>query len=161
MSQTICHLYEAPDHIPLVARWIHEAFWFGQDGFEPEFFEARLGEAKDPDRIPLSLLALDDGEPAGTVNLIVNDDPERPHLTPWLAALYVDPAYRGRGHAVSLTRSLLEEAARLGCDKVYLTTHIPDFYKRFGAEVLKEVDDDFWVLCIATTAQGRAASEPG
>ena len=150
MAQTICHLFEAPGNRPVVAGWIYEAFWFGQDGYTPEFFETRLTEAKDPDNIPLSLLALDQGEPAGTVNLIVNDDPERPHLTPWLAALYVDPPFRGRGHAVNLSRRLLQEAARLDCPAVYLGTHIPDFYNRFGATVHEDVADDFWILRIAT-----------
>lgn len=152
MTQTICHLFEAPGHRPLVANWIYEAFWFGMDGYSPEHFEARLGEAQDAENIPLSLLALDGDAPAGTVNLIVNDDPERPHLTPWLAALYVDPAFRGRGHATRLGRRLLQEAARLNCPAVYLGTHIPDFYKRFGAERHEDVADDFCVMKIATNA---------
>lgn len=154
MTQTICHLYEAPGHLPQVANWIYEAFWFGQDGYEPEYFEARLGEAGSPDSIPLCLLALDDGAPAGTVNLIANDDPTRPHLTPWLAALYVEPAFRGRGHASALTRRLLAEAARLDCGTVYLSTHIPDFYKRFGAAIHEEIEEDFWVLRIPLPAAG-------
>lgn len=151
MTLSVCHLFEAPGHRPVVANWIYEAFWFGQDGYSPEHFEGRLEEACGPDRIPLSLLAFDGGEPAGTVNLIASDDPERPHLTPWLAALYVDPPFRGRGHAARLTRRLLQEAARLNCSVVYLGTHIPDFYKRFGAELHEEVADDFCILRIATT----------
>jgi predicted N-acetyltransferase YhbS len=152
MSQTICHIFEAPTHRPVVASWIYEAFWFGQDGFSPEFFEERLAEASDPDNIPLSLLALEQGEPVGTVNLIVNDDPARPHLTPWLAALYVDPAFRGRGHAKGLTRRLLNEAARLDCPAVYLGTHIPRFYAPFGAEIHEAVAEDFWILRIPLPA---------
>ncbi len=152
MTQQICHLYEAPGHLPLVAKWIHEAFWLDQEGYEPDFFEARLGEASDPDNIPLSLLALDEGAPVGTVNLIVNDDPQRPHLTPWLAALYVEPDFRRRGHGAALIVRLLSEASRLGCGTVYLTTHIPDFYKRFGAQVHEKVEDDFWVMRLRTPA---------
>ena len=148
MNQVIRHIFETPDHRPLVASWIYEAFWFGQEGYSPEYFEAVLGEAADPENIPLSLLALEDEVPVGTVNLIVNDDPERPHLTPWLAALYVDPGFRGRGHAVALVRRLLDEAARLNCAEVYLATHIPDFYRRFGAEIHEEVAEDFWVMRI-------------
>ena len=68
MTQTICHLFEAPGNRPVVAGWIYETFWFGQDGYTPEYFEHRLTEAKDPDNIPLSLLALEDGKPAGTGN---------------------------------------------------------------------------------------------
>jgi GNAT superfamily N-acetyltransferase len=97
-------------------------------------------------------LVLDGDTPAGTVNLIVNDDPERPHLTPWLAALYVDPPFRGRGHATRLSKRLLQEAARLNCPAVYLATHIPDFYKRFGAELHEDLAEDFCVMRIATSA---------
>ncbi|WP_340119083.1 GNAT family N-acetyltransferase [Pelagibius sp. 7325] len=152
MTRTICHLFEVPGHRPVVANWIYEAFWFGQDGYDPDLFECRLGEACDADRIPLSLLALDGGTPAGTANLIVDDYPERPQLTPWLAALYVDPPFRRRGHATALGRRLLQEAARLDCPTVYLTTHIPDFYRRFGAEVHEQIGEDFWILRIDSKA---------
>ena len=152
MSQTILHLYERPAHRPLVAGWIYEAFWFELDGYSPDFFEGKLSEAAGANTLPVSLLALDGEEPAGTVNLIANDDPSRPHLTPWLAALYVEPAFRGKGHAQALCRRLFEEAARLGCHEVYITTHITVFYRRFGAELHEATDEDPWILRIPLDA---------
>ncbi len=149
MTQTVLHLYERPEHRRLVADWIYEAFWFELEGYSPAFFEGKLSEAAGPDRLPLSLLALEGDRPVGTVNLIVNDDPTRPHLTPWLAALYVEPDCRGRGHAVALCRRLFVEAGRLGCHEVYIATHIPDFYNRFGAEIHEQAAADFWVLHVA------------
>jgi len=48
--------------------------------------------------------------------------------------------------SVALGLRLLQEAARLDCPAVYFTTHIPDFYKRFGAELHEPIGDDFWIL---------------
>ena len=129
----IDHLFNHPEHRSLVAGWIYHEFWRDCPGYSVATFEELLREADHPDRIPLSLLALVDGQPAGTVNLIHNDDESRPHLHPWLAALVVTPEQRGRGIGSALVRRLLHEARRLGVTDVYFGTDIPDFYARLGA----------------------------
>lgn len=83
----VIQLFEKPAHLLTVAGWIHQEWWTTKPGHSPETTAERLREASSLDRIPLSLLALVDGKPAGIVNLIENDDDIRPHLTPWLAAL--------------------------------------------------------------------------
>jgi GNAT superfamily N-acetyltransferase len=42
---------------------------------------------------------------------VASDLVSRPDLTPWLASVFVDPPYRGRGYAARLVRRV-EEAAR-------------------------------------------------
>jgi predicted N-acetyltransferase YhbS len=134
VSIQIDHLFRHPTHIRLVAGWIYDAFWQGRAGYSVDTFDTLLRRANNPDRIPLSLLALVDGQPAGTVNLISNDDPQRPHLCPWLAALFVPIRYRHRGVGTQLVRVLLWEAGRLGLPELFLETDIPRFYARLGAE---------------------------
>ncbi len=148
MDVQIAHLKDHPEHFPTVARWIHEEFWTGREGHSPERMEARLRTASDPDRIPLSLLALVDGEPAGTVNLVENDDEEREHLTPWLAALLVIPERRGQGIGSRLVRELGAHARRLGVERMYLGTDIPAYYERLGARVHEQVTEAFCVMVI-------------
>ena len=114
-----------------------------------EVAQRMLRDADNPDRIPLSLLALVDGQPAGTVNLIHNDDKTRPHLHPWLAALVVVPERRGQGIGSALVRALLQEARRLGCDELYLGTDIPGFYERLGAVIHEQLREDHWVMCVS------------
>jgi predicted N-acetyltransferase YhbS len=148
MNLRIEHLHDHPEQFPTVAHWIHREFWVGREGHSPERMEARLRTAADPDRIPLSLLALVDGVPAGTVNLVENDDEERPQLTPWLAALLVVPEHREKGVGSQLVRELVKHGRRLGVPRMYLGTDIPAFYERLEARVHEQVTDAFCVMVI-------------
>lgn len=147
MALTIAHLFEYPGHRKLVASWIFEAFWRNRpdSGFTPETLEGYLREACDPDAIPLSLLALADGRPAGTVNLVEDDVFHRPGMRPWLAALVVAPEFRNSGVGTTLVRACRDHAARLKISALYLGTDIPDFYRPFGAESV-ERDGDLEIM---------------
>jgi GNAT superfamily N-acetyltransferase len=145
MALRIDHLFRHPEHTRLVAGWIYNEFWLGKPGYSVETFEGLLRRANDPDRIPVSLLALADGDPAGTVNLIHTDSESRPHLHPWLAALVVVPEHRRRGIGKALVHFLVAEAERLGISRLYLGTDIPGFYSGLGARLHEQITD---TLCI-------------
>lgn len=147
MKTAINHLFEHPQHLRAVAGWIYREFWEDRNGYDQATLEKLLRDADDPDRIPLSLIALVDGVPAGTVNLIAHDNSKRPELTPWLAALVVVRKYRGRGIGSALVRRLLTEASRLGISALYLGTDTPDFYTRLGAVHHEKVDGLFIMRC--------------
>jgi predicted N-acetyltransferase YhbS len=149
MNIRIDHLFNHPEHIGLVAGWIYNEFWVGKPGYRVEYFEARLREANDPDRIPLSLLAVSDGRPVGTINLIHNDNPKRPDLHPWLAALIVVPEERRRGIGTMLVRALVREAERLGYSDLFLGTDIPAFYERLEAEHYDWATETLQIMRIA------------
>jgi len=142
----IAHLHEYPQFVNTVAQWIHDEWWTGAPGYTPETVAARLREASTPGRIPLTLVGLMDEMPVGTVSLWVHDDDTPPELTPWLAALYVLPQERGRGMGTRLTLRLLDEARRLRVRTLYLSTPIPDFYRRLGAEIHSRVGGDRWIM---------------
>lgn len=157
-SITIDHLCRTPAHLHQVASWIHGAFWT-RSGKGVETVIGLLREARDPHRIPLSLLAFVEREPAGTVNLVASDSRTRPDLSPWLAALYVDPSRRGRGIGARLVRRLVAEASRLGCTEVFLETDIPEFYERLGARRFQPLADGGWILRVDVKA--GSGSRPG
>jgi predicted N-acetyltransferase YhbS len=150
---TIVHLHRHAEHLPLVAAWIHAAFWT-RSGKGVETVEGLLRDARDPDRIPLSLLALVGDTPAGTVNLIACDSRARPDLSPWLAALYVESNHRRRGVGAALVRALVAEAARLGREELFLETDIPEFYERLGAVRHEPLAEGGWIMKVRT---GEAA----
>jgi len=146
MAVRIDHLYRHAHFTEAVARLIYEEFWKDRDGMTQADLVAHLENTRDPQRIPISLIALADGELAGTVNLIDNDDRKRAHLHPWLAAMVVVESRRGRGIGSALVRSLLAESARLGFPAVYFGTDGPGFYTRLGAQLHEQVTPEFCIM---------------
>lgn len=138
---TISYLADAPEHLPTVAAWV-----YGEWGehmprtFTVESVARIFRRHLRRDRIPLTLLALLDGAPAGTASIYVHDLPIRSQLTPWLAAVYVAPAYRKQGIGSALVKAVEQAAGKLHLGRLYLFT--PDqehFYARLGWTVLERV----------------------
>lgn len=150
MNVEIRHLCDCPEHLVTVARWIHEEWWADKPGHTLETMASRLGEASDKNAVPLSLVALLAGKPVGTVNLVENDNDERPDLAPWLAALLVVPEHRGQGVGSNLVRALTKEAARLGVRQMYLGADIPEYYARLGAAMYEKGPADYCIMVIKT-----------
>ena len=147
MTTEITHLFHRAQHTHAVAQLIYNEFWIDVvDGLTVDFLDAHLQSTHDPSRIPLSLIALVDGQLVGTVNLIENDDSKRMHLRPWLAAMVVAQKVRGQGIGTQLVRALLVEARRLGFATVYFGTDGPGFYERIGAVKHEHVKDDFCIM---------------
>lgn len=148
MSVEVIPLYRRPGMIEPVARLIYEEFWREvEGGYSLADLVAHLRNATDPDRIPLSLIAVEDGELLGTINLVENDDAQRAHLRPWLAAMVVSQGRRGEGIGSALVRTLLPEAQRLGLPRLFLGTDGPGFYARLGAQLHEQVREDFCIMC--------------
>lgn len=143
---SIEHLYQHPQHLLLMASWIHTAFWT-RSPHDVHYVADLLRLATTPDSIPLSLVAYVGNEPAGTVQLVTTDSRERPDLTPWLAALYVAPEYRKRGIGGALVRQLAAEARRLGYHELFLETDIPKFYEcEGGAKQFQPLVEGGWIM---------------
>lgn len=149
-SIKITHLFDHPEHLRDVARWIHEEWWADKPGHTLDSMAARLATASDRNAIPLSLLAFRDEIPIGTVNLVENDNDERPDLSPWLAALLVLPEHQGQGVGSQLVRSVIAEAGRLGIPQVFLGTDIPQYYARLGATMHEQGADGYCIMVMGT-----------
>lgn len=150
MSHRIVDLYETPQLVTTVARWIYDEFWADKNEYTTASLSDVLRTATSRDAIPLSLLAFAGDEPVGTVNLIENDDEKRTHLRPWLAALYVRPEFRSQGFGSALVTELARRAAVLDIDELYLGTDNPGFYARLGIDVYEKVSDEFSVMKLTT-----------
>jgi predicted N-acetyltransferase YhbS len=150
MTIIIDHLFNQSHHQRQIAEWIYAEFWADKPGYSPAFFEGLLSQANNPNQIPLSLVALGNTQPVGTINLIANDDPARPHLTPWLAALVVAPPYRGQGIGTRLVQTLTHHAHRLGHTHLFLGTDQPTFYTRLGAVPYEQASATLQILRLPT-----------
>ena len=115
-----------------VAHWLHEE-WYRGLGEPIQESAARVRQRLNRERIPLTLVALADDEPAGTVSLIEERHPFQREWVYCLAALFVGTAWRQRGIGTRLCREAMRQAQRLQLPRLYLyTQNGEDFYRRLG-----------------------------
>lgn len=90
----------------------------------------------------LSILGLiDNNILIGFVSLFRYDGNERRDLTPWYATMYVKDEYRNHGYSKMLNDAILNEASLLGYNRVYLKTHLINYYEKFGAKFIHKLDN--------------------
>lgn len=121
--------------IPTVAQW-YWAEWGETTGRSLESEVARLMGRANRDRVPMTWLALEQGQPVGSVMLIEHDMPDQAdlaNLTPWLAGLYVLPTHRRLGVGSALVGRCEAEARHLGISRLFLYTWTASvLYQRLG-----------------------------
>ena len=89
--------------------------------------------------VPVTLIAIDQHRLMGSASLVADDMEDRPQYSPWLASVFVAPAYRKQGAATTLISSIINQAQSLDLSKIYLFT--PDqtlFYASRGWEVIEQ-----------------------
>ena len=146
MTPSIVPLFEQRQHIADAAALIHNEFWRDVPGASLESMQARLAGGERADALPLSLVALHDGQVIGVVNLVDNDDEQHPHWRPWLAGMVVAEPWRAKGVGSALVLALLARARELRYPRVYLGTDGPGFYTRLGAVHHERPRADFWFM---------------
>ncbi len=146
MTPLIVPLFEAPEHLLAAATLIHNEFWRDVPGASVESMQARLAAGARTESLPLSMVALHEGQVIGVVNLVDNDDEQHPQWHPWLAGMLVPEPWRGEGVGSALVLALLHRARELQYTCVYFGTDGPGFYTRLGAVHHEQPRADFWFM---------------
>jgi predicted N-acetyltransferase YhbS len=129
MPADIAFLADCPWHKELVTDWLWQAFG---DGAGREFYAAIVENGLRRQGLPITFIALEQGRPVGTVGLWRSDLLSRQDLTPWLAALYIDEAHRGKGLGRQLLEFVTTFSRRAGFHRLYLYAAFTGYYERFG-----------------------------
>ena len=122
LALTVASLRELPHLALLLARWYQDD--------SPDYFRGRseadiaaeFFAVPARSELPLVLVALSDGSPCGTIALRQTSVTIRPHLSPWLAGLYVPPSLRGRGIGRFLLDAGEAAACKMGISVIYTGT---------------------------------------
>jgi predicted N-acetyltransferase YhbS len=135
---TILPLADRPDTIPLLSGWFHGQ-WHSFDGRSRAAIEAALQHSLNRESIPITFVAITSDKVIGTVSLDESDLPPYDHLSPWLASLYVVPAFRRSGVGTALVRHTIAFAQRQTSLPVYLwTPGSTGLYETCGFKVLAQ-----------------------
>ncbi|MGH8198522.1 MAG: GNAT family N-acetyltransferase [Steroidobacteraceae bacterium] len=95
-----------------------------------------------PELARLHFVALEGEDLLGSALLVAQDLESRPHLTPWLAGIFVKPQHRGKRIGTRLIQRIEAEARSLGTDVLYLyTSTTQSLYERLGWSVMERCDD--------------------
>jgi GNAT superfamily N-acetyltransferase len=133
---TISDLRQESHLVERVSHRIWQAFW--QDaGIDHDAVAERVRESLGAGPIPTTFVAHETGTFIGTVSVIAADEPSRPLLTPWIAAIWVEPHARERGVGAALVRKATEFAFAQGVERLYLSasTVRRPFYEKIGWRV--------------------------
>jgi GNAT superfamily N-acetyltransferase len=137
----ITYLADYPQYLPTVVGWIFDEWGWEMPSRTQEGIQAEYSLHLNRDRIPLTMLALIEGQPVGSASIFLHDMDTRMDLTPWLAAVYVLPEFRGQGIGSQLVRAIEDVATRLQLERLYLfTPDRADFYARLGWSVLETAE---------------------
>lgn len=131
MRYHIASVSKQPELAALVAKWRVDAFFNHPSGYTVTEMTTLI--LKPPGGPNETFVLFDDGRPVGTAGLMCSDLESRPDLTPWIGGLYVEPAFRGRGHATALVRQVEDFARAVPVPTLWLYTVSADgLYLRLG-----------------------------
>jgi N-acetylglutamate synthase-like GNAT family acetyltransferase len=133
MPFTISDLRQRPEFFDTVADRIWQAWW--RDGGHPlDYISGRLRENMNATPIPFALVAHDGKSFLGTASVIASDLLERPQLTPWVAAVWVEELARRSGVGGALVNRATLDCFALGVGRAYLCARPrrTAFYERLG-----------------------------
>ena len=87
------------------------------------------------------LLLLDDDILIVFISIFPTDGNERKDLSPWYATMYIKEEFRGKGYSKILNNAIVEEAKKRGFKKLYLKTDLINYYEKFGAKFLENLNN--------------------
>ena len=133
ITPAISDLRQRPEFFDAVADRIWRAWW-QPNGVPLDYIVGRLRENMVASPIPCAFVAHVGEAFAGTASIIASDLDERPQCTPWVAAVWIEPAFRSRGVGRQLVDHATAYAFGLGVPRVYLTARPArrSYYEELG-----------------------------
>jgi predicted N-acetyltransferase YhbS len=145
----ISSLHQVPQFADTIAHRGWSAF---DSGLTLAEYRAGLEPLMKSEGVPSALVAHDNEKYLGSVLVIANDLDARPDLTPWIAALWVEPNHRSKGIAVALIGEARAVMAKAGVKRCHLcaTRENSPYYLARGFNLIEEDVTGLSVFDIST-----------
>lgn len=100
-----------------------------------------MQHSMEDNRLPQTYGVFLDNEIIGMYQFAYDDLSVRPDIYPWLANVYIDEKYRGKGYGRRLLESVYDNAKEnIDFNKLFLYTKHIGLYEKFGWNFIGEVD---------------------
>lgn len=126
-------LSECREYQTQIVDWLWKE-WGNEKNYER--YKMIIEHSMDPDNLPQTFVAVEDGKAVATIGLWRCDLMSRQDLFPWLASLYVDPEYRSRGIGKKLQDFIIRYCKEKNYETVYLYTDLVDYYEKTGWQII-------------------------
>lgn len=134
------YLADHEEAIPLIAKWYYNEW--GRANEEISLVEVRLKLKKylNRNKIPLLILAMENGEIMGTAQLKYYEMDIYPEKKHWLGGIFVPPEYRGKKTGNGLVQKASHIARSLDIRVLHLQTEKMDggLYTKLGWEPVEK-----------------------
>ena len=136
------YLADRTEAIPTLANWYFNEWGHIGKGNTLDKVTANLQEYLQTNSIPLIILAIDKDEVIGAAQLKYREMDIYPEKEHWLGGVYVSKKHRGNKIAKKIVHRLINEAKKLGVDKLYLQTEDQSggLYQYLGWTPLEKVN---------------------
>lgn len=141
MDLTVKKIVRPDDRmLDTMTEWMYR--WWGQnEGRSYEEVRCYMEHGVQEERLPQTYGMFLDGVLIGMYQFRLDDLFVRPDLYPWLANVFLDPAYRNRGYGTILMESIRCNAGRtLPFRELFLYTTHTELYERYGWDFVGEID---------------------
>ncbi len=64
-----------------------------------------------------------------------------------LRCVAVEEEHRGKGYGIQLVQRVMDDAKEMGAKRIWLTGKVPEFYKKFGFEIVSRDTAPFKTKC--------------
>jgi len=133
LTVAIGYLADHAELLHVLAAWFYDEWGQGDPPFNLKDFEAQFRARLHRDKLPLALVALNDGVPVATASLKMQEMETHPQYLHWLGGVYTLPEFRGQGIGSQVVEAAAVEAKRLGVEELYLyTRRNVDLYAKLG-----------------------------
>lgn len=135
-------LADHKEAIPVLASWYYEEWGHLTKDNSLTKITEKLHEYLNSDKIPLIVLAMDEGEILGASQLKYREMDIYPDKEHWLGGVYVSNTHRGKGIAEAIISKIIAISTELGVNKLYLQTERLDggLYKHLGWQPIEQVN---------------------
>lgn len=122
-----------------ILNWMYE-WWGKEEGYSIEEVACYLKHGMNKNHFPYMFGLYKNDCLIGMYQLTYSDLDIRPDLYPWVANVYIDSKYRGRGYGRVLLTSIQDNMKIYHIHELYLYTYHQNLYEKFGFEYLEDID---------------------